>query len=203
MDALYGVAVGYRAYVFGYHGVAYGHYTHVSRPWGVALGSESHVYSEGSMGVGYDTDIATNSPYSMAIGLNATVPSGMTNAIVIGMGDARTRESSGVSDRPTAVKSNSINLVYHGNGLEDMYLDGVSMKDRIGSEVEIVGSAKGTSEEIKSTIDEATGLDKDNNNIVLWSGDGIRLYTSDYNENMDSSKKGSLEKVFINDVSLS
>ena len=47
-DAYYGVAVGSRAYVFGYHSVAYGHYAHASRPFASAFGSESHVYSEGS-----------------------------------------------------------------------------------------------------------------------------------------------------------
>lgn len=47
MTALYGVAVGSRAYVSGYHGAAFGHYAHVSRPNGLAIGSESHVYSEG------------------------------------------------------------------------------------------------------------------------------------------------------------
>ena len=84
-EAYYGVAIGSRAYVFGYHGVALGHYAHVSRPWGMAIGSEAHVYSEGAQGIGYDVDIATNAPYSLAVGAFGTVTPGMTNAIVIGV----------------------------------------------------------------------------------------------------------------------
>ena len=84
-NAYYGVAVGSRAYVFGYHGVALGHYAHVSRPWGMAIGSEAHVYSEGAQGIGYDVDIATNAPYSLAVGAFGTVTPEMTNAIVVGV----------------------------------------------------------------------------------------------------------------------
>ena len=47
MSAQYGVAVGSRAYVPGYHGAAFGHYAHVSRPFGLSIGSEAHSYSEG------------------------------------------------------------------------------------------------------------------------------------------------------------
>lgn len=81
----YGVAVGSRAYVFGYHGVALGHYAHVSRPWAMAIGSEAHVYSEGAQGIGHDVDIATNAPYSLAVGAYGTITPGMTNAIVVGV----------------------------------------------------------------------------------------------------------------------
>lgn len=84
-QAYYGVAIGSRAYVFGYHGVALGHYAHVSRPWAMAIGSEAHVYSEGAQGIGYDVDIATNAPYSLAVGAYGTITPGMTNAIVIGV----------------------------------------------------------------------------------------------------------------------
>jgi len=85
IDAYYGVAIGSRSYVFGYHGVALGHYSHVSRPWGMAIGSEAHVYSEGAQGIGFDVDIATNAPYSLAVGAYGTVTPGMTNAIVVGV----------------------------------------------------------------------------------------------------------------------
>ena len=141
-NAYYGVAVGSRSYVFGYHSVAYGHYAHASRPFSIAIGSESHVYSEGSHGFGYDTDIHNTSPYSLAIGANASISAGMTNAIVIGVPhvvdftNLTYRSTEGmVKDRPRAVKSNSINFAYHGNGIQDFFLDGVSLQHRFSSEV--------------------------------------------------------------------
>ena len=133
-DAFYGVAVGSRAYVFGYHGMSLGHYSHVSRPFAHAIGSESHVYSEGSQGFGYHTIINQNSPYSLAIGMNSTVDAGLTNAIVIGVpqvvdftNPVYRADEGRISYVPKAVKSNSINFAYHGNGIQDFFLDGVSL----------------------------------------------------------------------------
>ena len=133
-DAYYGVAVGSRAYVFGYHSVAYGHYAHASRPFSSAFGSESHVYSEGSQAFGYHTIIPAGSPYSLAIGMNSTVDAGLTNAIVIGVPQvvdftnmAYRADEGRISYVPKAVKSNSINFAYHGNGIQDFFLDGVSL----------------------------------------------------------------------------
>ena len=83
--ATYGVAIGYRSLVAGFHSLALGHYARASRPSSVAIGPSSHIRSEGAVGLGYYNLIYENSPYSLAIGSNANVPSYMTNAIVIGV----------------------------------------------------------------------------------------------------------------------
>lgn len=199
-DAIYGVAVGSRAYVFGYHGAAYGHYAHVSRPFGLAIGSESHVYSEGSQAFGFDSDIPEGSPYSMALGLNASVSSGMTNAIVIGMPRMGERNSSGLmTDRPKAMKSHSINFVYQGNGIEDFFIDNKSLQNRLGSEVKVVGNTKRgvvTSESVMYTL----GLTNDTD-IVFASADGaIRLYTKSYIDGTDENVH--LDEIIINGKTL-
>lgn len=205
-DAYYGVAVGSRAYVFGYHSVAYGHYAHASRPFSVAIGSESHVYSEGSQAFGYDTDIPNTSPYSLAIGANASISAGMTNAIVIGVPQVvdftnltyRSNEGM-VKDRPRAVKSNSINFAYHGNGIQDFFLDGVSLQDRLAFETKVIGNSRdGTTED---GVKDALGITGDN--IVFASGDGkIMLFTKSYIEEQDDTNLH-LDEIVINNKPLS
>ena len=192
--------------MFGYHGVALGHYAHVSRPWAMALGSEAHVYSEGAQGVGFDVDIATNAPYSLAIGYAGTIQSGMTNAIVIGVPDASRRNTSNVpNNRPTAVKPNSINIVYHGDGIKDFYIDGKSLQDRLGSEVKVVGNTKeGTKpDDIDQAIRAIGNIPDDEEPLVFYSGDGgIYFFTKEYEE--DSERHvGDVSKIFINGKPLS
>lgn len=185
-NAFYGVAVGSRSYVFGYHSVAYGHYSHASRPFASAFGSESHVYSEGSQAFGYHTIIPAGSPYSLAIGMNSTVDAGLTNAIVIGVPQVvdftnmTYRADEGrISYVPKAVKSNSINFAYHGNGIQDFFLDGVSLQDRLSSEVNVIGNGKRSASE--EGVKDALGITGDN--IVFASGDGkIMLFTKSYIE---------------------
>jgi len=199
--------------VFGYHGVAYGHYAQATRPYGIALGSEAHVYSEGAMGVGYDVDIATNSPYSMGIGLHATIPSGMTNAIVIGMPpftDINNRRpgDGSVTGTPQAMKSNSINFVFNGNGLEDFFIDGTSLQKRMGSEMKVVGNTKEPCDE--ASLREFLKLSNEDKSLVLASGDGpIRLYTRKYIEALAESDGedvgdalGELDEIEVNGKSL-
>jgi len=211
LTATYGVAVGSRAYVFGYHGAAFGHYAHVSRPWGLAVGSESHVYSVGGQAFGYDTDIATNSPYCLAIGYNASIPSGMSNAIVIGVPDANGNYSAygSPSDKPTAMKSNSINFVYHGDGLKDFYVDGVSILDRMRNEVSMIGQINGavSQEAIQEKIREMIGVGPESNPIVFVSGDGgIHLVTQDFadewNDDSPNPERGNIDKISINGMPL-
>lgn len=205
-DAFYGVAVGSRAYVFGYHSVAYGHYAHASRPFSVAIGSESHVYSEGSQAFGYHTIIPAGSPYSLAIGMNSTVDAGLTNAIVIGVPqvvdftNVTYRADEGrISYVPKAVKSNSINFAYHGNGIQDFFLDGVSLKDRLSSEIKVMGNSKGVTTE--DSVKDALGITGDN--IVFASGDGkIMLFTKSYIEEQDNSDIH-LDEIVINNKPLS
>lgn len=207
-DAFYGVAVGSRAYVFGYHSVAYGHYAHASRPFSVAIGSESHVYSEGSQAFGYDTDIPNTSPYSLAIGMNASVDAGLTNAIVIGVPQVvdftnltyRADEGK-IADRPKAIKSNSINFAFHGNGIQDFYIDGKSLQERIGSEARVIGNTRNEGSVSMESVRSALGLE-DDNDIVFASGDGkIRLYTQSYLENPDDGEVH-LDEIIINNKTL-
>ena len=207
-NAYYGVAVGSRAYVFGYHSVAYGHYAHASRPFSVAIGSESHVYSEGSQGFGYDTDIPNTSPYSLAIGMNASVDAGLTNAIVIGVPQvvdftnlAYRADEGKIADRPKAIKSNSINFAFHGNGIQDFFIDGKSLQERIGSEARVVGNTRNEGTVSTESVRSALGLE-DDNDIVFASGDGkIRLYTQSYLENSDDGEVH-LDEIIINNKTL-
>ena len=201
-EAYYGVAIGSRSYVFGYHGVALGHYSHVSRPWGMAIGSEAHVYSEGAQGIGYDVDIATNSPYTLAIGHSATVASGITNAIVIGVPDANIRDKNRMpATRPKAVKSNSINVVYHGNGIEDFYIDGKSLQTRLGSEVKVIGNSDKGGDITSDSVRDALGID-DGDHIVFASAGKIMLYTKSYVEGIDTEDVH-LDEIVINNKPLS
>lgn len=207
-NALYGVAVGSRAYVFGYHSVAYGHYAHASRPFSVAIGSESHVYSEGSQAFGYDTDIPNTSPYSLAIGCNASINAGMTNAIVIGVPQvvdftnlAYRAEEGRIKDRPRAIKSNSINFAFHGKGIQDFYIDGKSLQERIGSEARVIGNTRNDGTVSMESVRSALGLE-DDNDIVFASCDGkIRLYTQSYLENTDNGEVH-LDEIIINNKTL-
>ena len=81
--------------------------------------------------------------------------------------------------RPTAVKNNSINFVYNGNGIQDFFLDGISLQDRLSYETKVVGNSKvGTTED---GVKDALGITGDN--IVFASGDGkIMLFTKSYIE---------------------
>lgn len=206
LNSIYGVAIGSRAYVFGYHGVALGHYTHVSRPFGMAIGSESHVYSEGSQAVGFDTDIPEGSPYCLAIGVNASVDPGMTNAIVIGMPKVGERLDSGtMPDRPKAMKSNSINLVCNGNGISDFYIDNIPLQTRLGYETKVIGNTKPNT--TVQSMKDVLGL-KGDDDIVVASGDGkVRVFTKSYIErgaDLDGIVDGDphLEEIVINGKTL-
>lgn len=206
--ALYGVAVGSRAYVSGYHGAAFGHYAHVSRPNGLAIGSEAHSYSEGGQAIGFDTDIATNSPFSLAVGMNASIPMNTTNAIVIGVPNAKADRNNGSGapgSRPTAMKSNSINFVYHGDGLNDFFIDNKSITDRMATEISMIGSSKGTTESIETSIKEMMGIPKENQDMVFFSGNGgLKFFTMDYIDEIDSfqTEKGNVESIEFNGMPL-
>jgi hypothetical protein len=130
----------------------------------------------------------------------------MTNAIVIGVPDASIRGSSGTpTQRPTAVKSNSINFVYHGDGLNDFFLDGVSLQDRLASEVKVVGNTKeGTKpDEVDQAIRAIGNIPDDEDPLVFYSGDGgIYFFTKGYED--DSERHvGDVSKIFINGKPLS
>lgn len=192
--ATYGVAIGSRSFVAGHHSVAVGHYARAVRPHTVALGPGNWVESEGSISLGYDSDISRGSPFSMAIGSRSIVQSGMTNAIVIGvpMVDYQKRESNKDVDmsspyvwasQPKAIKSNSINIVYNGNGLKDFFVDGVSIPDRMASETRTIGNINqgGSEDGIRKNVRLYGGIDEDDKSMVFCSGDGgIILLTRDY-----------------------
>lgn len=206
LNSIYGVAIGSRAYVFGYHGLALGHYAHVSRPFGTAIGSESHVYSEGSQAFGFDTDIPEGSPYCLAIGVNASVDPGMTNAIVIGMPKMGVRLTTGVmQDRPRAMKSNSINLVCNGNGISDFYIDNIPLQTRLGYETKVIGNTKPST--TMQSVQDTLGL-KGDDDIVVAAGDGkVRVFTKSYIErgaDMDgiADEDPHLEEIVINGKTL-
>ena len=129
----------------------------------------------------------------MAIGVNSTVDSGLTNAIVIGVPhmvpDAARRNEGILADVPKAVKSNSINLVYHGNGLDDFFVDNVPMSARIASEVKVVGNGKsvGKASDIEDAVNELVGITNGEEHVVFVSGNGgIKMYTKSYLDALDS-----------------
>ena len=136
----------------------------------------------------------------------------MTNAIVIGVPDASIRGSSGTpTQRPTAVKSNSINFVYHGNGLEDFFLDGVPMTDKLAAEVKVVGNTKDgtTADGVDQGIRELVGIPASQDPLVFFQAEngGIHFYTKSYIEALDipdeaEARKGDVSEVFINGKSL-
>lgn len=81
------------------------------------------------------------------------------------------------------MKSNSINFVFHGNGLEDVFVDNIPMTDRLAGETTMIGntSNQGTVAQIKSRVDEVTGKNSDDNSIMLVSGDaGVKIFTKEY-----------------------
>ena len=212
LGATYGVGIGSRAYVFGIQGVAVGHYSRATRPWGMAIGAESHVLSEGSHGLGYNADVEKNSPYSLAIGPNAQVMENMTNAIVIGvptMLPTRDENSLQPSMRPKAIKSNSINLVYNGDGINDFFIDDISLCDRLSFQTKVVGNqAKPTTaKDTQYMVNEILGI-QGTSNMVWVAADGtIKIFTKKYvdakiqGKNVDNVT-GDLSEVFINGKSL-
>lgn len=135
----------------GYHSLALGHYARTYRPSSIAAGPSTHVKSEGAVAFGYSSNIETNSPFSLAIGSRVLIDPCMTNAIVIGVptvnyakryaeGYKESRSPHVYNSRPKAMKSNSINFVFNGNGLKDVFVDDVPMTDRLASETKMIGN---------------------------------------------------------------
>lgn len=110
-----------------------------------------------------------------------------------------------VTKRPTAVKNNSINFAYNGNGIQDFFLDGVSLQERLASEVKVVGNTKeGTKpDDIDQAIRAIGNIPDDEEPLVFYSGDGgIYFFTKEYEE--DSERHvGDVSKIFINGKPLS
>lgn len=204
-DATYGVAIGYRSLAGAYHTLALGHYARAGRPSSVAIGPSSHVLSEGAVGLGYYNRIKAQSPYSLALGSNIEIAEAMTNAIVIGVPSISfsrrfnnpewTYEwtntgtnykkvvTSAVVTKPQAMKPNSINFVFNGKGLEDMFVDNVPVSDRIARELEVVGNTRGKVEkraEIIENVNQITGIPAGDKSIVFVSGGGVKIYTENY-----------------------
>ena len=142
----------------------------------------------------------------MAIGMNASIPSGMSNAIVIGVPDiatSGTRTSEGaIQNRPRAMKSNSINFVYNGNGLNDFFVDNAPITDRLASEVKVIGNSEkhAPTGQVIEYMHEQMNVNPDDNDMVLYSESKIRLFTGDYEEIM---KKGDVSSVEVNGIPLS
>ena len=130
----------------------------------------------------------------------------MTNAIVIGVPDASRRNSSNyVSSRPTAIKPNSVNIVYHGNGIQDFFLDGVSLQDRLANEVKVVGNTKGGTkpDDVDQAIRGIGNIPDNEDPLVFYSGDGgIYFFTKGYEEDSEANM-GDISKIFINGKPLS
>ena len=142
----------------------------------------------------------------MAIGMNSSIPSGMSNAIVIGVPDiatsgTRTYEGA-IQNRPRAMKSNSINFVYNGNGLNDLFIDNAPINDRLASEVKVIGNSKkyASESEVIEYMHEQMNVNPDDNDLVLYSESKIRLFTGDYTEIME---KGDVSSVEVNGIPLS
>ncbi len=198
-DAIYAVALGYRAMGAAYHTLALGHYARAYRPHCIAAGPSTHVKSEGSVAFSYSTVIETNSPFSLAIGSKIKIDPGMTNAIVIGVptvdfsrryreGYKDSRDPYVYRDSPKAVKSNSINFVFHGDGLKDMFVDDISMSDRMATEVQIIGNTfggNGAHSNIVHQVNEAVGLPQDDKSIVMLSGNGVKIFTQKYVDELE------------------
>lgn len=110
-----------------------------------------------------------------------------------------------VTKRPTAVKSNSINFAYNGNGIQDFFLDGVSLQDRLANEVKVVGNTKnGTKpDEVDQAIRAIGNIPDDEDPLVFYSGDGgIYFFTKEYEEDSEANV-GDISKIFINGKPLS
>ena len=142
----------------------------------------------------------------MAIGMNASIPSGMSNAIVIGVPDiatsgTRTREGA-IQNRPRAMKSNSINFVYNGNGLNDFFIDNAPITDRLASEVKVVGNSEkhAPTGQVIEYMHEHMNVNPDDNDMVFYSESKIRLFTGDYTEMIE---KGDASSVEVNGIPLS
>ena len=110
-----------------------------------------------------------------------------------------------VTKRPTAVKNNSINFAYNGNGIQDFVLDGVSLQDRLANEVKVVGNTKnGTKpDDVDQAIRGIGNIPDDEEPLVFYSGDGgIYFFTKGYEEDSEANI-GDISKIFINGKSLS
>ena len=212
--ATYGVAVGYRALAGAYHTLALGHYARAARPHAVAIGPSSHIRSEGSIGLGYYNNISPNSPFSLAIGSRISIPQGYTNAIVIGVPtcDFSKRFKEGYKDthspyvftsQPKPMKSNSINFVFNGNGLDDVFIDNVPMTDRMANDIHVVGNV-GTSlsaSSIKGMINEMAGISTNEQPIVFFSRDGgVKIYTQKYLDVLEDESEYTVDEL-LGDVS--
>lgn len=226
-DAIYSVAMGYRAMCAGYHSLALGHYARTYRPSSIAAGPSTHVKSEGAVAFGYSSNIETNSPFSLAIGSRVLIDPCMTNAIVIGVptvnyakryaeGYKESRSPHVYNSRPKAMKSNSINFVFNGDGLKDVFVDDVPMTDRIATEVQVVGNTsggKGAQANIVHQVNEAVGLPQDDKSIVMVSGSGVKIFTEQYlddielatteNERKAAPHYGDVSQIEINGKKLS
>lgn len=233
--ATYGVAIGYRSLVSGYHTLALGHYARAYRPHCVAIGPSSHIKAEGSIGLGYYNIVETNSPFSLAIGSNVNIQPGITNAIVIGVpqpnfskrfteeyrnkGNSKNDLASVYvySQKPRAMKSNSINFVFNGNGLNDVFIDDVPMPDRMATDVRMVGCLNSNGKydrasQIENEIRDMVGIPANDSSMVMFSRDGgLRIYTKKYldavdgddAETIDASEKiGCVDDVWINGKNL-
>lgn len=109
-----------------------------------------------------------------------------------------------VTKRPTAVKNNSINFAYNGNGIQDFFLDGVSLQDRLASEVKVVGNTKDDTkpDDVDQTIREIGNIPDDEDPLVFYSGDGgIYFFTKGYEDSEENV--GDISKIFINGKPLS
>lgn len=110
-----------------------------------------------------------------------------------------------VTKRPTAVKNNSINFAYNGNGIQDFFLDGVSLQDRLASEVKVVGNTKEgvKPDEVDQAIRAIGNIPDNEEPLVFYSGDGgIYFFTKGYED--DSERHfGDISKIFINGKPLS
>ena len=209
-SATYGVAMGYRALAGAYHTLALGHYARAYRPHAMAIGPSTHIKSEGAVGLAYYSTIETNSPFSLAIGSRVKIDPGMTNAIVIGVpkinfsrrfqeGYKESKNPHIYMSNPKAMKPNSINFVFNGKGLDDVFVDNIPMTDRIANDISIVGNIKTDSsrEYIKAEIDEIVGIKPDEKPIVFFSRDGgVKIYTQKYLDSLDD------ELVYSNETSI-
>lgn len=227
-DAIYSISLGYRALCAGYHSMALGHYSRAYRPHVMAIGPSTHVKSEGSIAMAYYSTIETNSPFCLALGSRINIDSGMTNAIVIGVPsvnyDKRYKEGykqTGLpqvySSNPKAMKSNSINFVFQGQGLKDVFVDDVPMTDRLASDVQMIGNLKSngklaSADQIEVAIRKMVGIPSEDASMVMFSAEGgLRIYTKEYIEAAEewdlSSRemetvRGSVDEIYINGESL-
>ena len=86
------------------------------------------------------------------------------------------------------MKSNSINFVFHGDGLKDMFVDDISVPDRMATEVQIIGNTpggKGAHSNIVHQVNEAVGLPQDDKSIVMLSGNGVKIFTQKYVDELE------------------